>query len=1035
MIFNKSKSSEVHFNENNKVNKLGLQNSIETKKGISPFKIFSLLKKEKMKEKENADEVNPMDELIQKLTVDLKQQKTIDYTDEKAMEKLYTEKQKQCILKNQKIDIVEVVFHSMKKNKKNENDILILKFFFMHMEKFISLLIPLKVSISDLVVKLILNMKCEKKNKDNILFRAGDIGQKLYILLKGQVGIVIKKEKIIECTPFQYAKYLIVLHLFQEDNIMLEIIAKNKNIVNIEEEMIINFFHIFKIFNFLKQNNRLKEDYKSIYDFVETDTKFSKFFENKYKYSPINALDIFNVPRKGIEQLYEFYARKIIYMNENLKLGLRGSDLFANFIKRQMNNTGIVKPTTQQELLVYLKPYDEGKKTFKNDEEYYQRILSVNEISPNKIDKTTVENYIKNLESEIILNDIRIDEDNIKFKILDKDRIIQERVVIKTYEFFQVNQLSDGSIFGELALTNPNSKRTATIITRAECYFGTIVKQYYDISFRAAQEKSQSRNISFFTRSPIFKGINSNTFLNKFFYSFKKRTYKNGDIIYKRGEERKSIIFIIKGELEISASLSLKEINDLINSLGGVLNEKYMRDLLNSYEEFNKYFLKHKHKIKLCALKDREIAGFDDMVINGINMFDCICTYADKTELYELDYIHISEAKKFEKIVNNINSFVNMKRRLFINILLDQRNIIIVNEINKIKKIRKNLSEPKKSISTSAKNNKNFLSTSKDSKTFNKMILSYKEKQREEYNMQFDRKKTKGLIKYEKDKSLKIKKFLENSSNKSNKEIKFRKKNKIEDIDQILTPINYNNDNKNFINIRIRNKIFKKKENNKEIQENLKKNVGFQNNLLKVIKPLLLDDINTNLQNKKLSNKNFKPLINNICFYKTRKNLIPMSQKSNSKTKRRSKGSLNPIMMKEYQKHFIEKRNKIYINNFYLQRQKIFDTLLDIDNETVQEYLKTPKSPLKRIKISNTQTDFSSQMKEQNDIDIKIYYDGEENKTSRRNQTGSSLFNSCKKEENKICYRRNKYIDFLCLDNWEEKQNFTKRFLSENNYN
>ena len=163
MFFNKSKSSEVHFNANNKHSKLDLQNSIETKKGISPFKIFSLLKKEKMKEKENSDEVNPMDELIQKLTVDLKQQKTIDYTDEKAMEKLYTEKQKQCFLKNQKIDIVEVVFHSMKKNKKNENDILILKFFFMHMEKFISLLIPLKVSISDLVVKLILNMKCEKK--------------------------------------------------------------------------------------------------------------------------------------------------------------------------------------------------------------------------------------------------------------------------------------------------------------------------------------------------------------------------------------------------------------------------------------------------------------------------------------------------------------------------------------------------------------------------------------------------------------------------------------------------------------------------------------------------------------------------------------------------------------------------------------------------------------------------------------------------------------------------------------------------------
>ena len=35
---------------------------------------------------------------------------------------------------------------------------------------------------------------------------------------------------------------------------------------------------------------------------------------------------------------------------------------------------------SQQELLTYLKPYDEGIKTFKNDEEYYQKILSVSHL-------------------------------------------------------------------------------------------------------------------------------------------------------------------------------------------------------------------------------------------------------------------------------------------------------------------------------------------------------------------------------------------------------------------------------------------------------------------------------------------------------------------------------------------------------------------------------------------------------------------------------------------------------------------------------
>ena len=1027
----KSKSSEIKFNESNNSNNNG------SKIKESPFKIFSILKQEKMKENEAPeDDINPMDELIQNLTSDLKALKTIDYSDEKNVEKLFLEKEKQCILNKQKIGFVEVIYHALKKNKKNENDILILKLFFMHMEKFVSLLLPLKVNISDLVVKLVLKMKCKKLHKDNILFRAGDIGQKLYILLKGHVGILIKKEKIIECTPFEYIKYLIVLHLFHEDNCMMEIISKNKNIINIEEESIMMFLQIFKIFNFLKRNKRLNEDYNSIYDFVQNDLKFSKFFNNKYKYSPIIALDIFNFSRKVIQQLFEFYSRKIVSMNQNIKIGLRGSDFIASFIKRQMNNKGIIKPTSQQELLIYLKPYDEGLKSFKNDEEYYQRILSVNEIAPNKIMKTSVANYIKNLESEVILNDIRVDEENMKSKIHQKDRIIEDRVVIKTYEFLEVNQLHDGSIFGELALTNPNSKRTATIITKDECYFGTIIKQYYDLSFKAAQEKSQTKNISFFTRSCIFKGMNANTFLNKFYYSFKKRIYRKGDILYKKGKERKFVIFIIKGELEIRTKISLDEINYLINLFGGVLNEKYLKNLLSSYEELNNYYFKHKHNIKLCVLKDREIAGFDDMTVNGINMFDCICTSADKTEIYELDYSHIKEAKKYEKIVENINSFVNLKRKFFIKILLEQRNTILVKEIDKIRRIRQRLNEDKKDISTSAKNNKYFLSTGKDNLINNQIILSYKQKQKDEYNLYFDKKKSKSIIKYEKEKSLKMKKFLTNSTNKSNKEIKFGINNKEEDIDQILTSFKYNNDNKYIINTRIRNKIFKKKENKKESQEDEKEKKEIEKNSLKIKKSFFtrntffLEKINANRSKKKIANQSFKPLLNNINLYRTRKNIIPMSQKSNLK---KQKNSLTPFIMKEYQKHFTEKRNKIYINNFYYQRQKIFENLLDVDNEIAKDYLKTPNPTLKRMKFSNTQIDFSLNMKEHDDINLKNLFNYENYKTSRNNEANFSIYNKNKNEERKITNKNNVFIDFLCLDNWEEKENFTKRFLSENN--
>ena len=84
-------------------------------KKISPFKLFSMLKKQKMKEKEALNEKNPIDELIDKLSQDLKVLKTIDYSDEKTIEKIFAEKEKECYVNKQKIDLVEVVFHALKK--------------------------------------------------------------------------------------------------------------------------------------------------------------------------------------------------------------------------------------------------------------------------------------------------------------------------------------------------------------------------------------------------------------------------------------------------------------------------------------------------------------------------------------------------------------------------------------------------------------------------------------------------------------------------------------------------------------------------------------------------------------------------------------------------------------------------------------------------------------------------------------------------------------------------------------------------------
>jgi hypothetical protein len=258
------KSTNIGTSELNKNN--DKDNKNEPPK-TSPFSLLDLIKKEQRR-KSITQLVEPMDELVEEITKDLKLVQTNDYREDLALSNLLIEKTNNNYINGKKIKLVELIFHILKKQLKNENEILMLKLYFLKMEKLVSLLIPLKINISDMLVKLVCQIKSEKSNKNSILFKAGDIGEKLYILLKGSVGILIKKEKNVECTPLEYVKYLIVLYLYQEETLLFEIMMKNNTIINIEERAFLTLLHIFKFYYFLKENNRLNKDYLNVFDFI-----------------------------------------------------------------------------------------------------------------------------------------------------------------------------------------------------------------------------------------------------------------------------------------------------------------------------------------------------------------------------------------------------------------------------------------------------------------------------------------------------------------------------------------------------------------------------------------------------------------------------------------------------------------------------------------------------------------------------------------------------------------------------------------------
>ena len=186
---------------------------------------------------------------------------------------------------------------------------------------------------------------------------------------------------------------------------------------------------------------------------------------------------------------------------------------------------------------------------------------------------------------------------------------------------------------------------------------------------------------------------------------------------------------------------------------------------------------------------------------------------------------------------------------------------------------------------------------------------------------------------------------------------------------------------------------------------------------------------NTNLNENPTYYKNSKPYIKEINNSRTRKKLIPFLSYSNSK---KVKGEITPLILKECHKKFLELRNDIKISNFYIENQNIFESLLyKEDKKGLNQKKEREKSKKKRNKgiLYDKKVIYSYISKEKernNDKNIS-----NENSTikNKANQTDSNFYKS--KKEYK--YKAAGIIDFLCLDNWEEKEHFQKNFFSSQN--
>ena len=328
----------------------------------------------------------------------------------------------------------------------------------------------------------------------------------------------------------------------------------NREILKMDERIFYALMDGLKFYHFFILYSGTKKSYNSPIEFLHLEIKINDYIRKKYDFSPEQAFHTLNLINIS-EDIYEYYSSLMKNMQSTFLTNLKEN-------QKKPIISSLASATNLTEFGEYIKDNEPNKKKLQ-EFQFFDKLFHINELSTKFTMSTTTDEYIRRTNCEKRMKFITSDAKNNIIKY--NERVIE----IKYFNYLEVNQLKDKNIFGELALINPNQKRTATIILKENCHFGILDKESYDISIKTAQEKERMRNLLFFTNGFLFNGLTNNYFLNNYFFRFKKKTYNSGNFLFKRGEKRTKIFFVISGELQLGGKMTLKKLTEVMRFLEG----------------------------------------------------------------------------------------------------------------------------------------------------------------------------------------------------------------------------------------------------------------------------------------------------------------------------------------------------------------------------------------------------------------------------------------------------------------------------------
>ena len=148
--------------------------------------------------------------------------------------------------------------------------------------------------LEKILYNLTMKLKYEYIEKNKIIYLHGTYPEKFYIILKGEVDIIIPNEMEVMMTEYEYYYYILRLYKFQEHSLLEKVLNKNYDIYPLDKKLLEDWIQtgFNTLVNLEKESemNRIKRKKKNAKTYTPNYTNTEELINHLEKQKKLNLL-------------------------------------------------------------------------------------------------------------------------------------------------------------------------------------------------------------------------------------------------------------------------------------------------------------------------------------------------------------------------------------------------------------------------------------------------------------------------------------------------------------------------------------------------------------------------------------------------------------------------------------------------------------------------------------------------------------------------------------------------------------------------